>query len=174
MTNEFEPIEKAAKALRTARDTLSDRASALNEDLESAKRKSMRGLRNSVAQVAEAQAAVLAAIEAAPHLFLKPKSVVLHGVQLGYRKGKGSIDWEEDAQLVKLARKHFPEQFDVLVKTTEKPVKAALTNLSASELKRLGVTVEDTGDVAFAKDTTAEVDKLVKALLKGAEEEASA
>jgi hypothetical protein len=98
--------------------------------------------------------------------------MVLHGLQLGYRKGKGAIDWGDDAQVVKLIRKHLPDQFDVLVKTTEKPIKAAVGNLPGPDLKKIGVTVEGTGDVSFAKDTTSAVDNLVAALLKGAEEEA--
>lgn len=174
MNNELDPIEQAAKALRAARDTLTDRATTLHDELEAAKRRSIVGLRNSVAKVAEAQSKLIAAIDDAPHLFAKPKSIVLHGLRLGYRKGTGSIDWDDDEQVVKLVRKHFPEQFDVLVKTTEKPVKTAISGLSVAELKKIGVTVEDTGDVSFAKDATAEVDKLVKALLKGAEEEAAA
>lgn len=172
--NDLDPIEHAAKALRAARDTLTERATALHDELEGAKRRSMIGLRNSVAKVAQAQSELLALIDDAPHLFIKPKSMVLHGLTLGYRKGKGSIDWDDDEQVVKLVRKHFPEQFEVLIKVTEKPVKTAMANLSVAELKKIGVTVEDTGDVAFAKDATATVDKLVKALLKGAEEEAAA
>jgi hypothetical protein len=166
-------IDQAAKALRQARDTLSERAGTLHDEMEAAKRKAMRGLRASVAATAQAQAELLAAIAAAPEHFTKPRSVVLHGIKLGFAKGKGRIDWEDDEQVVRLVRKHLPEQFDVLVKTTETPVKAALNSLSVAELKKIGVTAEDSGDVAFAKDTTAEVDKLVKALLKGAEEEAA-
>jgi hypothetical protein len=174
MKTELDPIDSAAKHLRAARDTLTDRATALHEELEAAKRKAMRGLKFAVGETTKAQAELLAAIEAAPQLFTKPKSIVLHGLTLGYRKGTGKIEWEDDAQVVKLIRKNFGDQFDVLVKTTEKPLKTAMTNLSAAELKKIGVTVEDTTDVAFAKDTTAAVDKLVKALLKGAEEEAEA
>jgi hypothetical protein len=172
--NEIDPIEQAAKALRTARDVLSDRANALNEELEAATRKAMRGLKFAVGEATQAQANLLAAIQAAPHLFAKPKSMVLHGLSLGYRKGTGKIDWEDDAQVVKLIRKHFSDQADVLVKVEETPIKKAIANLSAAELKKIGVTVEGTTDVAFAKDTTAAVDKLVKALLKGAEEEVAA
>ena len=173
MTNDFDDIDQAAKTLRAVRDTLSLRAGALNDDIEVAKRKAMRGLRASVAAVTEAQSGLLATISASPQLFTKPRSIVLHGIKLGFVKGKGRIEWEDDAQVVKLVRKHLPEQFDVLVKTTETPVKAALNGLTVAELKRIGVSAEDSGDVAFAKDTTAEVDKLVKALLKGAEEEAA-
>ncbi len=171
MTNELKPIEDAAKELREIRDALGERATALHDELEAVKRKHLAHLRRVVARVSEKQADLLACIDAAPHLFDKPRSMVLHGIKLGFAKGKGKMDWEDDAQVVKLIRKHLPEQFDVLVKTTEEPMKAALNNLTAAELKRVGVEVESTGDVAFAKAATAEVDKLVKALLKGVEAE---
>lgn len=171
MNNDLDPIEKAAKTLRAARDVLSDRATALQEELDSATKRKLPGLRNAVAAVAQADADLKAAIQQAPLQFLKPRSVVLHGLKLGFEKGKSKIDWEDDDQVVKLIRRHFPEQFDVLCKTTEKPVKAALSGLTAAELKKLGISVEGTGDVVFVRDSTAGVDKLVKALLKGVEED---
>lgn len=172
MNNDFDPIEKAAKALRAARDVLTERATTLQDELDAATKRKLPGLRNAVAAVAQADADLKAAIQAAPLLFIKPRTVVLHGLKLGYQKGKGKIDWEDDDQVVKLIRRHFPDQFDVLCKTTEKPIKAALSALTVAELKKLGISVEETGDVVFVSDSTASVDKLVKALLKGVEEEA--
>ncbi len=174
MIHTFDPIENSAKRLRGARDVLTERATTLQAEIEAATRRKLPGLRSAVANVAQADADLKAAIDHAPELFRKPRSVVLHGLKLGYQKGKGKIDWEDDAQVVKLIRRHFPEQFDVLCKTTEKPVKAALANLSVAELKKLGVSVEETGDVVFVTDSTAGVDKLVKALLKGVEDETEA
>lgn len=171
MNYTFDPIERFAKTLRGARDVLTERATTLQAEIEAATRRKLPGLRSAVAQVAQADADLKAGIEHAPELFQKPRSMVLYGLKLGFQKGKGKIDWEDDAQVVKLIRRHFPEQFDVLCKTTEKPVKAALANLSVAELKKLGVSVEETGDVVFVTDSTAGVDKLVKALLKGVEEE---
>lgn len=172
MTNDFDPIERFAKTLRCARDVLSDRATTLQAELEATTRRKLPGLRSAVAAVAEADADLKTAVERSPALFQKPRSMVLHGLKLGFKKGVGKIGWEDDDQVVKLIRKHFPEQFDVLCKTTEKPIKAALANLTAAELKKLGISVEETGDVVFVNDSTAGVDKLVKALLKGVEEEA--
>ena len=174
MINELDPIEKAAKALRAARDLVSERATSLQEEIDTATKRKLPGLRSAVAAVAQADADLKAAIQAAPKQFVKPRSIVLHGLKLGFQKGKGKIEWEDDAQVVKLIRRHFPDQFDVLCKTTEKPIKAALDNLTTAELKKLGVSVEDSGDVVFVKDSTASVDKLVKALLKGVEEEEDA
>ena len=75
-------------------------------------------------------------------------------------------EWEDDSQVVKLIQKHFPEQFDVLVKTIEKPIKDSLANLSVADLKRIGVTVTDSGDCVVIKSMDSEIDKLVDALLK--------
>jgi hypothetical protein len=91
---------------------------------------------------------------------------MFHGIKVGYKKGTGKIEWEDADQVVKLIKKHFPDQADVLIISSEKPAKDALAQLTAAELKKLGVLVEESGDVPFIKDTSSEVDKLVAAFLK--------
>lgn len=169
MSNDMSTIDAACKAARAAREVLSERATALQEEIEAAQKRKLPGLRSAVAAVAEADAALIAALQSAPHLFVKPRSVVLHGLQVGYTKGKGTIEIGDPAQVVKLIRKHFPDSFDTLVKTKETPVKAAIKNLKVEDIKKLGITVQASGDVVFITDATDGVDKLVKALLKGAE-----
>ena len=171
MSNEMRPIEDACRSARLARDLLATRAQALQDEISDAQKRKLAGIRSAVAAVAEADAKVLAALQAAPQLFVKPRSVVFHGLQVGYTKGKGTIEIGDAAQTVKLIRKHFLESFDTLVKTTEKPIKAAIKNLSVGDLQKLGIKVQGTGDVVFLTDATDGVDKLVKALLKGAESE---
>ncbi len=107
----------------------------------------------------------------APELFVKPKSMTINGIKLGYQKGKGKIEWEDPDQVVRLIKKHFPEQADVLITTTEKPIKDALNGLTAAELKKLGISVVEGGEAIFIKPTDSAVDKLVDALLKEATEE---
>lgn len=99
-------------------------------------------------------------------MFDTPRTVVFYGIKVGLQKGKGAIEWDDDAQVVKLIEKHFPEQADVLIKTTKKPVKKALAQLTVAELKKLGIVVEETGDQVVIKSTDSEIDKLVNALLK--------
>lgn len=171
-TNPMTVIQAAARDYRKAKDLLVERANDLHEQMEAAKRARIIGLRNAVAKTKEAEAALHAAIEANPQCFLKPRTIVFEGVKLGYQKAKGKISWEDDGQVIKLIRKHLAEAADVLIKSTDKPVKDALANLTAAELKKIGVSVTEAGDEVLIKDTTAAVDKLVAALLKGAEEEA--
>ena len=86
-------------------------------------------------------------------------------------KGKGKICIDDPAMAIKLIRKHFPEQADVLIKTEEKPVAKAIGQLTVPELKRIGGTVEEAGDQVVIKPTDSEVDKLISALIADATEE---
>lgn len=171
MSNDMQTIEAACKAARDARHVLTIRAEALQEEIASAQKRKLPGIRSAVEAVARADALLLAALQESPDLFKKPKSVVFHGLQVGYKKGGGSIEIDDAGQVVKLIRKHFPDRFDNLVKTKETPIKAAISLLTGDDLKKIGVKVNPGGEVVFITDATDGVDKLVKALLKGAETE---
>ena len=126
-------------------------------------------IRRYVGSAAEKHSILINAIDANRTMFAKPKSHVVDGIRFGLRKGAGGITWEDDDQVVKLIQKHYPaEQADLLIKTTRKPIKAALNDLDVSELKKIGCTVEATADLAFANPVDDAVDKIVKALLKSA------
>lgn len=170
----LQQIDKTTKTYADRRAVLSELVRDLHDEIEVLTRERLRGIKDSLALVKETEAELRAQIEDSPDLFTKPRSLILHGVKIGYRKANGKLEIEDADQVVRLIRKHFPEQFDVLVKTTERPVKSALELLTAAELKKLGITVDETGDVVFVKDTASTVDKLVAALLKEDTEEQDA
>ena len=165
-------IESLTKAYADRRALLADRLTALDRDLAAVKRKHMRELKRHVALTAETQSALHSAIEAATELFDKPKTRIIHGIKVGFRKGKGKIEWEDDAQLVALIEKKFPDFIDDLIITTKAPSATGLAELDASELRKLGVTVEEAGEQVVVKAVETDVEKLVKLLLKGAMDDA--
>ena len=60
-----------------------------------------------------------------------------------------------------------------MIRTVEEPVKDALAQLPAADLRKLGVQVEEAGDHVYIKAADSDVDKLVAAILKeGAVDEA--
>jgi len=164
-------IERLTKAFADGRGQLADRVRTLEHEITAIKRRRLQGIKNTVNAVLELQSSLKAALEDSRDLFVKPRTMIFHGVKIGFQKGKGKISWADDAQVVKLIRKHLPDQADVLVKTTEKPVKDALQQLSAADLKRIGVLVEETGDQVVIKSTDSEIDKFVDTLLKEDEPE---
>ena len=141
-------IEDAAKRYAAARGILADICGAFNLDLAQAKGRYVGKLKKAVALAKEREAELAGMIK------------------VGFQKAKGKLEFDDADQVLKLIRKHFPEQADVLINTKETPAKEALAQLSAAELKRLGITVVESGDQLVIKDTTSEVDKMVEALLK--------
>jgi len=163
-------IESLTKRFADGRGDLAGRVRALEDELQAVKRRHLAGIKRSAASVAERHHALKTALEDSKSLFVKPKTLVINGIMVGLRKAKGKIEWEDDGQVVRLIKKHFPEQAEVLIKTIEKPLKGALEQLPAADLKRIGITVNETGDVVVIKSTDSEIDKFVEALLKDDEQ----
>jgi hypothetical protein len=133
-------------------------------------RRASKVLNRALAVAVGADAALRAEIEANRGLFVKPKTWVLHGIQVGLRKGTGRLNWEcEDDELVKRIEKRFKDdqsKLDACVKTTKKPIVAGLETLDAKDLAALGVTIESTGEIVFVKAVETDTEKLTKRLLK--------
>ena len=173
MTNLID-IEPRAKAYADARTKVADIVTQLNEGIDALKRNHLPALKRAIARAAERHDQLKQIIEANPALFVKPRTVIYHGVKIGFAKGKGGIAFDDAEQVVRLIKRHFPAQADVLVTTVEKPAKDALAQLTVAELKKVGCSVLDAGDAVVIRPTDSEVDKLVDALLKGATEEQAA
>lgn len=162
----FEEIEKMTKVYSESRDLLAERVNALNEEVELLKKQKLPGIRKTLAKVAEAESNLRHAIEESGGLFVKPKTIIFHGIKVGFQKGKGKMSWEDPDVVVSLIKKHFPDQADILIRTKESPDKKALDDLDVKDLRKLGITVEETGDTVVIKPVVGEVEKMVDAFLK--------
>jgi hypothetical protein len=165
-------IDSVTKEYATARKVLAVRVQELENEIAQLKRRHITGIKKAVEVAKTYQSRVQAAIEESPELFVKPRTVVLYGIKVGFQKGKGGLDWDDDEHVVKLIKKLFPDIEETLIKITETPVKSALAQLSAQDLKKLGIEVIETGDQVVIKPTDSEVDKLVDALLRDETREA--
>ncbi len=159
-------IERATREYAAARNVVSERVQRLNDEIEALKRRFLPGIKSAVQTAIERQASLKAEIEESPELFKKPRTVPFHGIKVGYQKQKGKVEWEDSSFVVLRLKKLFPDNWQDYVKITEKPVKSALSELSVAELKKIGVTAEETGDVVLIKPTDSDIDKIVAALLK--------
>jgi hypothetical protein len=162
-------IERLCREYRKHYDELAERCRVMNEEIEAVKRRRLQGIKNAVHRANDARSELEQAISVAPHLFEKPKSLVIAGIRVGYAKQKGRLVFDDAGKVVALIRKHLPEQFDNLVSTKETPLKGGLQQLSGAELKRIGVQIEADVDQVIVKSTDTEVDKLVNALIAEAE-----
>lgn len=170
----MEQIEQRTRALSEARDRLSEAVQALQDGVNALHRKHLPQLKRHMRRAFDAEQQLRALVEEHPALFTKPRTVVFHGIKVGYEKGKGAITFDDADLVVKLIEKKLPDQADVLIDTVKKPVKKALAQLSVDQLRKLGCEVDEAGDHVVIRPVDSAVDKLLKALLKGMSDELEA
>jgi hypothetical protein len=161
----LDEIIDSARLLAQWRAGMAELVGTLNAGIESLKADALPELRAAIDAAASEWQHLEQLLRAHPELFQRPRSLEAHGIKFGWQKGKGSLGITDPDRTVRLIRKHLPDQADVLIATKEVPAKDALAQLSAADLKRLGVEVKDAGDQVFIKPVETGVDKLVKALV---------
>lgn len=168
----MQDIDSKAAEYSAAREALAGAVAVLKEERAALNRKYLPRIRRLVESAKERRAQLSALVEANPGLFERPRTVILHGVKLGYQKAKGRIEWDDEAAVIARIRKLLPrDQAELLIRVRESVHKPGVYDLSAADLKRLGITIEGDGDELVIRDTAGEVDKLVEALLREEPEE---
>jgi hypothetical protein len=177
--NEIEPrhttsladIEGKSLLAANARRLFEDQLNELTAELAAVKKKHIAALKKLAALAATREAELFNLVESAPELFTKPRTVIFHGIKVGFTKSDGKIEWDDDAQVIKLIRKHLKDQEDVLIAKKETPSAAALRNLTAADLQRVGCRLEGAGDVVVFKWADGEIekafDKLIAKMVEG-------
>jgi len=164
-------IEKQAQVYTAAREDLAAVLAALDDETRALRRKYLKSIRELVATAKKHRADLMFSVTESPELFVKPKTRVLHGVKCGYVLAKASVEFDDEDAVIKRIREMLPKgQAELLIRTKENVHKQAVYDLIEEDLKRLGIRVKSAGNVPFVSDASAEVDKLVEALLKDEDE----
>lgn len=164
-------IEAKIKDYAAAAEALAGAKDACEEEIRAVKRKRLPLLRRLADTLHSARDALAAAIEASPEQFVKPRTITLHGVRVGFVKFKGRIEWDDEAAVIARVRKLLPaDQAELLIRVKESVHKPGVYDLTAGDLKRLGIRIEGDGDEVVIKDALSDLDRLIEAWLKDAEE----
>lgn len=172
VVNAMQSIEVLTREYADAYQTLAAAVETLEAAIRDLKKKKLPAIKRAAEKAAVAKETLKTAIESVPQLFEKPRTRLLHGVKVGMQKAKGELEIPNGEKTVELIRKHFADLADTLIRVEETPVKKALANLPAVDLKRIGVTVIETGDQVVIKIAGTDVERLVDALLDSDEEAA--
>lgn len=169
----LEIFEHKTQRYAEARQHLADAVAALNVAIAELHRDHLPGIKRALNKAFKHENELRALVEVHPHLFTKPRTVVLNGVQIGYEKGKGVVVIDDAEQCLKLIDKKLPELADTLVITERKPSKKAIARLNVQQLKAIGCSVTGADDRVVVRAVDSAVDKLVTALLKAIGDEAA-
>lgn len=161
----IERITDLCRAFAAARQDVAQEVATVQALIDAIKAKYTPEINARTAAMAAVYDELHAAIEADPAQFAKRKTLVLFGVKVGFVKGRGKLVWKKSEQVVEAIKKHLPDQAGVLIQTKEVPLKGALNGLSAAELRKIGVTLEEAGDQVVIAPQDGDLDKMVAALL---------
>ena len=167
-------IDLLARQYADAQTDLDTQINDLRHVIDMSVRDAWPALRAATTRAAGRYEALLASVTDARDVFEKPKTKILHGVRVGYRKAKDSIQVLNADNTCALIEKHLPDQVDVLISTTKKPVMAGLEQLDDEQLRKIGCKRVAGRDEPIAALAETELDKVVAALMKGAIEKAEA
>lgn len=166
-------IEVQAKLHEEARLLLAERVGAYQAGLAALARDHLPGIKRALNKAADVESRIRDLVARHPEAFTKPKTQVLHGTKVGYQKAKGKIGFDKPAKVIERIKRLMPEQAELLIHKKEEPNKEALAMLPAADLKKLGCTVTAGGEEIVCKPVDGAVEKMVKALLKDASDEAA-
>ncbi|MDP2786635.1 MAG: hypothetical protein Q8O79_00950 [Pseudomonadota bacterium] len=166
-------IRAAAERLAQAHHASTASAALLQEEVRAAIQpiytRHQAQLDHTAEEEAHAYAVLAAMVAGAPHLFSKPRSLVIDGVRCGYRKEADTLDWDDDAALIDRLIVLNPEQADLCIRTQASLVIDAIEQLGAIDHRRLGIRRIAGADQPFITLGDSDVDKMVKAILSDAQ-----
>lgn len=164
-------IEQLCGQFAAQRKVLANKMSKLDQELSRVKRRYVAEIKHHAALVAETEADLAAAIEASPEQFDKPKTKIFHGIKVGFRKGQGKLEWEDDEKTVAKLKKRLGDDAGDYIITTEKPSRDALKCLDEATLGKLGIELVGADDQVVVKPVESEIEKLVKAIMANVHED---
>ncbi len=166
-------IDVAARKYADARDVLSRHLDEFDTERKALCRRHLPGIKQAAGVAAQRKSELTAAVVDAREAFDDPKTQVLHGIKVGFEKGKGRVTFDDEGNVITRIDRMFGTEAGQYLIVTRKPSKAALLTLDAATLKRLGVTIESDGDQVVIRATGTDINKLVAKILEEGTEDKS-
>lgn len=164
-------IEALAEEYAASYRELEGAWQALEDGIRHLKRKMVPVIRQAVERAALRKAVLAAAVAEAPEHFERPRTQVLAGVKLGFQKRRGQVAIDDEAATIRRMRELLPrDQAELLIRVKESVYRNAVLDLSAADLKRLGIRIEADTDEVVVKIAGEDIERMVDALLKADDE----
>lgn len=171
----LEIIQSKAAVLGQYRDMLSGAFKELEAELQAVRNEHEANIKQLVRTVIRRQEELTQLIKDNPRLFEKPRTQIVDNIKFGLQKQKGKLSWINETALIRRIDEYTrqgqikPDVASLIIRTERKLVAAALNELDAKLLKRLGVTVGADTDAVLIKSVDSHVEKAINQLLKTAQ-----
>ncbi len=160
-------LERAALALREARDDLSTLVGALDAELRQLMRARMTTIQAALRRAADLEADLRERVETSnPALWERKRTRTVHGIKFGWVKQRGRVEFDDEGKVIERIRQLLPAaQAELLIRTRESVHKPGVYDLTVADLKRLGVRVTADADQVTVSDVATDLTRMVERLL---------
>lgn len=166
---DMELIEVSCKRYSEANDYLNEVKSELESEVEAIKAKYYKKVKAAIDKVVSCHSELAELVGESRELFTNPKTVIFHGVKVGYIKGNDVLEIKKNKATVEAIKTEFDAATQkTLIKVTETPIKDAIKQLEPDELKRIKCKLIPGKDEVHISTVDTEVDKLIDSLTKQA------
>ena len=107
-----------------------------------------------------------AALAAAPELFSRPRTRLLSGIRVGWRRPPARVEIPDEQRTVTAIRRRFGSESAQYLRERTNVVRAAVRGLPARVLAALGVTVVQPDDAPTIVPADSDLERTVTALLE--------
>ena len=168
----FEALADLCRLYQLAREDVAERVRLLKQRRIRYTRRLIPGLRSRIETQALARAEIREHLIANREQFRRPRTRVLAGVRVGWRKRPGRLVIPDQKRTVELIRERLSErQQDALLTVRTTISKPALKRLSAADMAAIGVSLVAVADEPAITMPGDGLDKLASAYLADHEEE---
>ena len=165
-------LEAAARAFAVAHGRLTERVRRLTARVDELQHQATPEIKARADELTAAAGTLRAAIEDNPRAFVRPKTRVIAGVKVGFRKMRGQVSFVDEGKVIERIRARLPtEQAYMLIRVRESVDKTALADLELTDLRRIGVSVTADEDVVVIDAGEKDVARFVRALIKASGED---
>lgn len=159
-------VERLAARYARRRASLAETAREVRTAVEAAREAGRPGLLRRARAAARARDELEAAVRRGEHLFTSPRSRVLSGVRVGWRRPPARVEIPDEARTVAAIRERWlASDAARYLRTRTAVVRSAVRTLAAPVLEALGVAVVQPPDAPVVAAADDDLDRIVAALL---------
>ncbi|MFW6217433.1 MAG: hypothetical protein ACOC4K_00410 [Verrucomicrobiota bacterium] len=162
----IDTIDRLTEAYALHREGLADTLREMEAQLQAVRDHFLPDLKSRASATGQAKDRLAAAILDDPDRFVKPRSIQLHGVKVGFQSVPEKV--APGPNTVELIEKNFPERAEQLIEVKKKPILRALRELTRGERRLAGCQTVEAEDVVLIKPTGDAVEKLVDKIIDDA------
>jgi len=165
--NPLEIITELARKYKLAYEALHSETQSLIDELTLVKEEHFSKIYRQLKQVQKIKRQLITALDDNHQLFVKPKSLVLHEVRLGFKVSKEDYVFDDEVAVIEAIKDQFPPNaVQALVGSREYLRKSALADLTSEDLQAIGVEKVEASDEAFVRPEKTLDEKFINSLLQ--------